>query len=256
MGKHFNLFVLAISCTLTLNACAKIEPGPDDKAQFIASDGMIIAGKYIPPKTSDKLTFILLHGLASSKDEWNSFETKLIERGYGYFAYDLRGHHGSSKNTSGQEVTINQIVGSGQISEIEKLVSDIDGAIKYLKHKGIKKDKVGIIGASVGANISLIYAAKHKFIPLIVLLSPGWNYIGLETSNAIQSYGARPLGLAASPGDQYAYDTATQMVLVGRQLKTDTAFFEGVQAQHGTQMLTDEFDLKLLNWIDGNVGKK
>ncbi|MFH0806825.1 MAG: alpha/beta fold hydrolase [Elusimicrobiota bacterium] len=254
MKKYFNLFILAAALTLALNACAKIEPGPDDKARFIASDGMIIAGKYVPPKTPDKITFILLHGLASTKDEWNRFEAKLIERGCGYFAYDLRGHHGSSKNTDGREITINEIVNSGQISEIEKLVSDIDGAVKYLKHNGIKKEKIGLIGASIGANISLIYASKNKFIPIVVLLSPGWNYTGLETNTAIQQYGQRPLGLAASPGDKYAYDTATQMVLVGRQLKSDTAFFEGVQAQHGTQMLTDEFDSKLLNWIDGNLG--
>ena len=251
MKKHFSLFVLIIAYTSIFSACAKVSPGPDDKAQFVAPDGMVIAGKYVPLK-KNKITFILLHGLASTKDEWNSFEQKLTERGYGYFAYDLRGHHGSNKNTKGQELTINQIVNSGNLAEIQKLVSDIDGAVKYLKSKGIKKNRVGLIGASVGANISMIYASEHKFIPVTVLLSPGWNYIGLEINPIIKEYGSRPLGVAASPGDKYAYDTATQLTLVARQLKTDAYFFEGAQAQHGTQMLVPggDFENNILDWID------
>lgn len=252
MKKHFSLLVSVMVFVSVFGACRKINPGPDDHAQFVASDGMIIVGKYVPPKRG-KLTFILLHGLASTKDEWNPFEENLVKRGYGYFAYDLRGHHGSTKNTSGQEITINEIVNSGSMDEIGKLVSDIDGAVKYLKYKGISKDKIGIIGASVGANISLIYASKHKFIPITVLLSPGWNYIGLEINQAIQQYGSRPLGIAASPGDKYAYDTSTQLTLTARELKTDASFFEGGQAKHGTQMFDPEgkFDKQLLDWIDG-----
>ncbi|OGS22136.1 MAG: hypothetical protein A2252_04630 [Elusimicrobia bacterium RIFOXYA2_FULL_39_19] len=255
MKNKISFLVFCVFIFLLSAGCTRINPGADDKAQFVTPDGIIISGKYVPPKTSDKLTFILLHGLASAKGEWEGFEKKLEARGYGYFAYDLRGHAGSCKTNNSQEISISQFTTAGPGSQWERMVTDINSAIKYLRYKGIAKNKVGLIGASLGANVALVYASKNEFIPIAVLLSPGWNYAGIETNEAIKNYGARPIALGASPGDAYAYSTATQMTMVANQLKGNAYFFEGAQARHGVQLFDAQgvFESKLLDWLDKTV---
>ncbi len=61
--------------------------------------------------------------------------------------------------------------------------------------------RIGLVGADVGANAALNFAALEPLVPLAVLLSPGLNYRGVATEPALRDYGVRPLLLMAAEED-------------------------------------------------------
>ena len=62
--------------------------------------------------------------------------------------------------------------------------NDIAGAVEWLARKGFSRGRIGLAGASYGANNALIYAAAHPVVPAVALLSPGANYNGLVSTPA------------------------------------------------------------------------
>jgi len=196
------------------------------------------------------LTFIMMHGLASTKGEWFNFADKLAKEGYGYFAFDLRGHGESTKNKNGEIIDYRYFGQPGPGSKWELMITDVDSAVKYLTNKkGINKNRIGIMGASVGASLALIYSARHNFIPIVALLSPGWDYIGLNIESSIKEYGKRPMLIAASPGDEYAYKSSIIMEQIANKQGATVKFLSGKEKQHGVQMFDGVFEDLIISWI-------
>ncbi|MEW6041516.1 MAG: acyl-CoA thioester hydrolase/BAAT C-terminal domain-containing protein, partial [Elusimicrobiota bacterium] len=142
----------------------------------------------------------------------------------------------------------------GPGSEWSKMPDDLVSIVKYLKKKkGISPARIGLIGASLGANICLIYASRNKSIPLTVLLSPGWEYAGLTSGEAAKVYGRRPLLIASSPLDKYSYESSGVIFDMAKKGRASTTFLPGKNAQHGVQMFDGKFEIKLINWIKEKV---
>lgn len=250
MRNKIILGILAAGFCL-FSACTKPVPDSEPRSEIITEDNVILIGKFVPPKTPEKLTFILLHGLASGKEEWYGFVEKLSSRGYGYLAVDMRGHGESNKTKSGKEVDIKFFGPPGPGSEWDRMTEDVDCMVKYLDRKrNIQKNTIALAGASIGANIVLKYAVRHKFIPLTVLLSPGLNYAGLLTAPAMLEYDTRPVAIASSPKDEYAYASSARLLVIAKEAGANVAVFEGEKNQHGTQMFDGKFENKLLDWVD------
>ena len=137
---------------------------------------------------------ILLHQLGGSKEDWHELEKGLGDLGYSYIAIDLRGHGRSDGNWR-----------YFSEDDFRSMVKDVAVAEDFLKSKGI--EPYAIIGASIGANLALIYGSSHGFSRL-VLLSPGFNYRGLDITGI-----EHPIGVLAiaSKGDIYSYQTVSSM---------------------------------------------
>ena len=241
---------LLLGCFLVFLCCREKKLLPEKDARFTTRDGVILTGDFFPPSRKEKVTFILLHGLGSSRREWDDFTERLRKRGYGCLAYDLRGHGESTKKEYGKEVDYRKFLRPGPLSEWSLMVEDLGQAVKYLKRKGIRKQRIGLMGASLGANIALLYTSKERTLPLTVLLSPGWNYAGLDTTLAIREYGVRPLALVASPKDSYAYQTSVLMHRIVSQNNPGAVFLKGKGGEHGVQMLKGRLKEQLLKWIE------
>lgn len=244
---------MVCSCETTV----KFPPPAEDHAVFKASGGVLLVGKFEPPASQDKLTFIMLHGLASTKEEWLGFAGELKREGYGYFIVDLRGHGASTKGANDREINYKYFMQPGPGSEWSRMTDDLAATVKYLrKKKGIPENRIGLAGASLGANICLIYASMNKSIPLTVLLSPGWEYAGLTTGEAAKNYGRRPLLIASSPQDKYAYESSGVLFDAAKKGGAITTFLPGQNAQHGVQMFDAQtgkiFVRKLIDWIISN----
>lgn len=234
-----------------MSACTKTVGNSEPPAKIITKDKVILIGKFVPPKNPAKFTFILLHGLASNKGEWYGFADKLSHRGYGYLAVDMRGHGESNKTIAGADVDIKYFGRPGPGSEWNKMADDVDAMVKYLVGKrGVRKNTIALAGASIGANIALIYSAKNKFVPLVILLSPGLNYIELLTASAMKEYGRRLVAVAASPGDKYAYESSNWLMGIAKGIGANVVFLEGKKNQHGVQMFDGKFENKILDWLD------
>ncbi|MFQ3675864.1 MAG: alpha/beta fold hydrolase [Endomicrobiia bacterium] len=224
------------------------------KEEKIISGNYILVGDYVVAKNG-KPTLVLLHGLASVRGEWGAL-TKILEKdGFGYFSFDLRGHGQSNRTVSGKQVTFNDFKKFGPGSEWEKMISDLDTVIKFLvKEKNVKEENIILCGASLGANICLIYASKNLRIKKLILLSPGWEYAGLKTENSAKTVASNNVRMlfSASPRDVYAYSSTRQLMKIIKSSGSEVIFLEGKDAQHGVQMFEKEYLKNLVDWLNNN----
>ncbi len=226
-----------------------------EKVTFKTADGVQLVGQWYPPAPK-KSSLILLHGLGSSKEEWQDFAKYLSSKGYGALIYDQRGHGASTRTNSGGTINFQQFYGQGLDSEWGKMVYDLFDAVRFLKEKrGVKTASIAVGGASIGANIAARYAAVHTEVPFVILLSPGMNYQGLTTADVMPQLKSRPVALAASPGDRYAYQSVVSLEKMLSRPPSET-FIENPAAGHGVQMFRrakseqpSELEVKLLQWI-------
>jgi alpha-beta hydrolase superfamily lysophospholipase len=218
---------------------------------FKTSDGMIISGLFCPAAGSRVKTFILLHGLGSDQDEWQKFAGKLVARGYGFLSYDARGHGKSTLTADGKQVSYQDFGAPGPKSQWNRMITDLGDAVMFLANeKKVRANNIGIIGASVGANVALIYSATNEAIPVVVLLSPGINYAGFGTLDAIQWFHKRPIAIAASQGDTYAFQSSQ---LLFQQIQENRrANLMPAEKGHGVEMFGGKFDKVLLRWLAKN----
>ena len=218
------------------------------KVFFYSTDGAKIAGVYQPPAVSSGEVFVLLHGLGSNKEEWNYFEMKLTEKGYGFFAYDMRGHGESVSKMNGKKIDWQTFGKPSPRSEWSKMVDDLAKAVNFLiTTEKLKRNQIGLIGASIGANVSLIYGSSYNHVGTLVLLSPGLSYQGLETLDYIKAYKKGKIALAASTQDNYALRSSE--ILFKKIRKNPRAEFLEAESGHGVNMFDGEFDKQLIDWL-------
>jgi acetyl esterase/lipase len=128
------------------------------------------------------------------------------------------------------------------------MTGDLKSAVEILKSRySIDPHEIAVGGASLGANVALVYASEHADVPALILLSPGLDYAGVASEEAFHRYGTRPVFIAASPGDLYAAGSVRQLILH----RTDPACraVSGEGAAHGVNMFNPVFNKKLLDWI-------
>ncbi len=140
------------------------------KVSFLTDDGVWIVGTYYPPASSHQTTpakaVILLHMLGRNRNDWNSFAAILSNSSNGYFvlSIDLRGH-GESINQNGNTISFR----SFSPDDFNKMVLDVKAAKHFLvTQKHISPNNIAIVGASIGANVGLKYAASDPSIKAVV----------------------------------------------------------------------------------------
>ena len=70
--KRSIAFILCLTFAMPA-FCAKKGARLGQEVSFLAEDGVIISGLYVPAGDSSKTTFVLLHGLGSNQEEWQAF---------------------------------------------------------------------------------------------------------------------------------------------------------------------------------------
>lgn len=213
-------------------------PSGAQSAWLTTSDGYNVAAWFWPPRSkpangSKVPALILLHQRARDKSSWGSFADELVAEGYSVIAIDLRGH-GQTLNPQGQAIPLDSLRDADYLA----MLKDVAAAHAYLAQQpGVDADRVGIIGASIGANLALLYAADDRRIRTVVALSPGLNYRGLQPLNAMAGLDKRPLFLIASKSDKPSADacTALQQAAV-KEAPVSVRLFDGTA--HGTDLLS------------------
>lgn len=241
----------------TPTATPALAPEPENEEISITnSEGIILNGILVPPQ-KNKPTLVLLHMLARTKETYNPLVGKLKDRGYGVFYYDARGHGQSTATAQGATINFTSFSRKGKDNEWNRMVKDLGEVIDYLsKDKGIKKDNLALVGASIGANVVLNYFVDHAEIKAAVLLSPGLNYHDVDTEAAAKRYvkASRPLLIVAAQGDIYSYNSCQTLLKELQAGKTWPVKFVALSGKaHGTNMLGGELDDQLLDWLDQNL---
>ena len=196
---------------------------PIQDVNFLTEDSVLIHATLY--NGSGKGVLILVHQLNKDRSTWDAFARYAQEKGYSSLAIDMRGHgenKGSWKSFSN--------------ADFANIVLDVKAAKLFLSARGYPTDHLVIIGASIGANAALRYAADQNVLGLF-LLSPGIEYRGVKTDDAIVKYGQRFVEIAVSDGDTYSAQSAEQLDDIAKNPKLQIRSFEG--DAHGTDMLND-----------------
>src|SRR3989344_2272608 len=168
----------------------------NEKVSFLTEDGVTVVGDYY--EGGGEKAVLLLHMMPASRASWIAFANKLVAEGWSALSIDLRGHGESISGPSGTLDYKNFSDGEHQAS-----IVDVESGIEYLVQRGMKE--ISIAGASIGANLALVYAAEHPNIHSVILLSPGLDYRGVNTE-AVAPKISEPtrVYLIASQEDDYS----------------------------------------------------
>ena len=139
--------------------------GYEDVEFLSRKDRITLDGWYTTAKPS-KGTIILVHGIGSVRSGNGAVEiaSLLNKRGLSALLFDLRAH-GSS--------------GGDQISAGQREKYDVMGAFDYLVGRGVAAERIGLLGFSMGAGISILAASEEPEIRAVVADSPFANVADL-----------------------------------------------------------------------------
>jgi alpha-beta hydrolase superfamily lysophospholipase len=202
------------------------------RVNFRTDDGVAIAGTWYEPASRSGPAVILVPMLHRSRHDFDTLALQLASAGIGALTFDLRGH-GESQGTLGEDL--------GQ------LAADVRAARRFLMGRGDVTGRVGLAGASRGANLAAIVAAADPTIASLALLSPTLDYRGVRIEAAMKKYGSRPVLMVASGEDGYASRSVRDLSKAERG--REVLLLSG--AGHGTVMLEREPSLmgSLVDWF-------
>jgi alpha-beta hydrolase superfamily lysophospholipase len=159
------------------------------RVTFKTDDGVVIAGTWYEPASRSGPAVILVPMLHRSRHDFDGLASQLASAGIGALTFDLRGH-GESQGTIG--------------ADLGEMVADVQAARRFLAGRGDVTGRVGLAGASLGANLAAMAAAGDPTISSLALLSPTLDYRGVRIEAAMKKFGARPVLMVASDEDGYA----------------------------------------------------
>ena len=131
-----------------------------ESVELTASDGMKLSGFFVKGGGEKGPAVVLLHMLGRDKEDWEPIleEYLLPQAPFSYLAIDLRGHGGS---TAKGETQLSWR--SLAESDFRDMLKDVEAAVEYLRGRDdVDGDRIAVVGASIGANLAVNYAAGDK----------------------------------------------------------------------------------------------
>jgi dipeptidyl aminopeptidase/acylaminoacyl peptidase len=131
------------------------QQGVQIKKWTYTSDGLLVNGELYLPKGTQKLPLILFNhdGIHGISKEHRLSSVRLARAGYVVFSPSYRGEDGSQ----------------GVVEIAKGEVRDVLNAMKLLKgHKRVDPSRIGYVGASHGALISVLAASRSRDIKAVV----------------------------------------------------------------------------------------
>lgn len=203
-------------------------------------DDVEIIGDFYDAPTSE-IGVLMLHMMPATRKSFSRLAEKFQEKNMKVLAIDLRGHGESAGGPAGYQLFSEE--------EHKKSSLDVESAAAFLKEQGAKT--LYLIGASIGANLSLRYLAEDPDVKAAVLLSPGINYHGVRTDDVIKKvYHTKAIYFAAANDDTYSYDTVQRIFeMTPEGVKKELKLFE--TGGHGTALFDSHPELadEILEWL-------
>jgi dienelactone hydrolase len=238
LGIRIDRYHAAAALLLLLSLGRPAVSAEPQAVTFAARDGVQVSGVLSLPAKTPAPAVVLLPMLGRSHREWDATAAGLAEAGIAALAIDFR---------PDPQGTQPQAEGAG--GAYSAYVLDAAAACAYLAARpDISAARVGMAGASIGANVAALAAGSDPSIRSLALLSVSLDYRGLKLEQALKKFGSRPALLVASSEDPFALRSAREAVVMGdgpRELRVLSG------AGHGTVMLARDPDLAsaLVDWF-------
>jgi dienelactone hydrolase len=208
-----------------------------ERVTIRTDDGVSLAATWYEP-SGRSAAVILVHMLHKSRRDWEPVASRLASEGIGALTLDLRGH-GESSGT----------VPEGDAADYSVLIRDLIAARRYVATRSdVQPSRIGIAGASIGANLAVLESSADGAVASLALLSPTADYRGLRIDAAMKKYGTRPVLLIASDDDAYSMRSVKELQKAGGGTREVLILNH---AGHGTVMLGHDPDLArtLVDWF-------
>ncbi len=141
-------------------------------------DDVDLAADWYPVPDARRFA-ILLHMRPGKKEDWPAWAAALNAKGVACLAIDQRG---SGRSTQGGLLDVRRFTDEDD----RKRLLDAKAAFEELRDgQGATEASTILVGGSIGANVAIRFAADHPGIPLVIALSPGLDYHGVTTVDAI-----------------------------------------------------------------------
>jgi pimeloyl-ACP methyl ester carboxylesterase len=231
MSRKPSLLVVVFFCALValllLSGCIRPIRGPGSKVPyevvgFNASDNLSLVVSYYHSTATKGIILVPMAG--RDRHSYDKVAIRL-QPSYKVVSLDLRGHGQSDGDAM-----------SFTDKDYRNMLLDIDAAARFLEIEGVPRNQISLVGASIGANLVLIYASEHP-VDKLVLLSPGSRLRGLDLTGLVYS---KPL--LAQVGHYDAYSSISVEEISGNWPQGRVMTYD-VQA-HGTDLL--DYDLSAM----------
>ncbi len=141
----------------------------EERVEFKNSRGEKIVGLLALPEKEKPPIVIIIHGFKGTKEYYpmvNNAIKPLTDNGIAVLRIDCRGT--GESDWKFRDMTVE--------SESE----DVLTVIEYVKTLNIDKEKIALMGISMGADAILMAMGKKRDVKTIVFWGPGWMFKGLE----------------------------------------------------------------------------
>lgn len=173
---------------------------------------------------------ILSHMRPNDQSAWFSFAEELAEAGYAALTFDFRGYGISPGD-----------------QDFDKLDEDLAAAVSFMRLRG--KERIFLVGASMGGTTSLVVAANENVAGVVAISAPAV-FQGQNAVDAIVKVSAPTLLIAAE--DDTAAIVSLEELLEVAGPSVDSETFLG--PEHGTAMLegdqADEVRARIIQFLD------
>lgn len=218
--------------------------------QLKTKDGVELYGTYVDTEKNTAPAVVLLHMMPATKESWESFQELLRDSGFQSLAIDLRGH-GESVFQSGELLDYKEFSSEDHRAKIY----DVEAASEFFIKKGIPRERIVFIGASIGANLALWQQIRHHDIKASVLLSPGLSYKGIMAlAFAEQIAPEQSVFIVAAKDDDggWEYPAGTMAEMIYEKLPSKNKKLQLQEgAKHGTGMFAKNPGLEheIIKWL-------
>ena len=211
-------------------------------------DGTPIYGSMYAADKPNSRALLLLHQWQSDRHSFDDFAARMQAKGFAVLAIDGRGFGESNHRANG-----NMLEAGRTDADVRAMLGDVDAAFSYLsKQQNVDAAKVGIVGASYGSSLAMIYAGDHANVAAVALMSPGLNYFGnMQTEPAVKKYGDRPLFMTAAEDDKESADAVRK--LAGTDAKATQKIYSS--GGHGQALFKVGVADELENFLTANLQK-
>lgn len=220
------------------------------QAKFSASDGHkpLYGDYYAPPSMGgDKAPMvILLHMYKSDRSAWKPLIQPLQMAGFAVLAIDMRGHGRQANYKTKKRVD------RRDPEVFKEMVHDVRGAYDWLvEQPNVDRSRFAIVGASVGCSVALRYATMDPSVDAVVCLTPGTDYLGLDSVEDAEKLKGRRVLLMASEDERKATDTLQPLIENAQSKIYDTR-----RKVHGTKLFgrVDTVEDDIVDFLKKGVG--
>ena len=194
-----------------------------------AADGKTLYGSYFA-NDGDGKSVLLLHELYTNRSSWTPLVQPLLDAGFKVLAVDLRGY-GKTK---------------GKINWKNAQTDTVAWADWLKAQAGVQS--IALVGSSMGANLALNGCAAISGCVGAVAISPGLNYFGVKTKEAVTA--GFPALIVYADRDTYPKTDVPKMQELGGD-HLEILLYSG--RTHGMGLFKEHDDLAgaIVNWLAG-----